>query len=129
MSALQRAAGPLKAPGVAEWLSTLIDPVLETYHNRETRRRIEQSVEALVPEGNLSRFLCAVDDLTLRKADEEGFARAQSQFLQLTKFRRWIESGGHGERKFLSRVAHPIGSALSAVVGAVVVLIMTLANL
>jgi hypothetical protein len=129
LSALQRASGPVQAPRLTQWLSTSIGPVLETYHNRETRRQIEKSVAGLVPEGNLSRLLETVDDLNLKEADGRGFARAQAQFLQLTIFRRWIEAGGHGERAFLSKVAHPIGSGLTAVVGAVALLIMTVAHL
>jgi hypothetical protein len=125
LSALQRASGPVQAPRLTQWLATLIGPVLETYHNRETRRQIEESVSGLVPEGNLSRLLETVDDLTLKKADEEGFVRARAQFLQLTIFRRWIEAGGHGERGFLSKVAHPIASSLTAVVGAAALLVMT----
>jgi hypothetical protein len=125
LSGLQRAFGPPEVPRLAEWLSASIGPVLETYHNHETRRRIETAVDGLVPEGSLNRLLCAIDDHTLRQGDKEGFARAQKQFLRLTIFRHWIESGGHGDPQFIGGVAHPIGSAVTAVVGAVAVLVMT----
>jgi hypothetical protein len=100
LSALQRAFGPPEVPRLAEWLSASIGPVLETYHNHGTRRRIETAVDDLVPEGSLNRLLCAIDDHTLRQGDKEGFARARG-------------------------VAHPIGSAVTAVVGAIAVLVMT----
>jgi hypothetical protein len=125
LSGLQRAFGPPEVPRLAEWLSASIGPVLETYHNHGTRRRIETAVDGLLPEGSLNRLLCAIDDHTLRQGDKEGFARAQKQFLRLTIFRHWIESGGHGDPQFIGGVAHPIGSAVTAVVGAIAVLVMT----
>lgn len=66
--------------GLAGWLGGLLGPALNTYNSRKMRKEIERQIPSAVRRGNLPEMFEMLDNAERRRADNEGFAKAQAEW-------------------------------------------------
>ncbi|SDG84530.1 protein kinase family protein [Roseospirillum parvum] len=100
LAVLQWRLGPEQLPGLLSWLGNLMGPVLESYHSRERRRKLEKDIPRVVRKGSLTELFNLLDNREERARDEEEFAIARAEYQGLARRINDIEQGriGRDER-------------------------------
>ncbi len=80
LAVLQWKLGPEALPGLSGWIGSLVAPIINSYHNRDVRKRLEKEVPKLVRKGSLPDLYNTLDDVEERQKDLDGFAWAKAEF-------------------------------------------------
>lgn len=80
LAVLQWKLGPETLHGLTGWIGGLVAPIINSYHNREVRKRLERDIPKLVRKGSLPDLYNALDDVEERQKDLDGFAWAKAEF-------------------------------------------------
>ena len=80
LAVLQWKLGPEALHGLTGWIGGLVAPIINSYHNREVRKRLEKEVPKLVRKGSLPDLYNTLDDVEERQKDLDGFAWAKAEF-------------------------------------------------
>jgi serine/threonine protein kinase len=67
--------------GLASWVGSLLGPVINTYHNRTTRRELEKEIPQLVRKGSLPELFDLLENAERRNTDNSGFTESQARFV------------------------------------------------
>lgn len=76
--------------GLAQWMMSLMDPVIEAFHSRELRGAVRKDLEKISRQGDLVAMLKHVNNTNLMKEDVLGFSKAQLQFTKLEKEKKLL---------------------------------------
>lgn len=123
LAAIQQTTGPSSLPNLARAMALLLEPAIQSFHNRPFREALIAQVEAAAAAGNLPGLLAALDDPQVRQGDEAGFEQAHLLHQEISQEIEWLEGGGltkpaHVEG--VGRQAAVVVSTLAAVTAAVV---------
>ena len=66
--------------GLCGWVVGRLQPVIESYHNRNTRRRLEKDLLRLSKEGSLVEMVRLLDNPEERMRDAQGFEQARVEW-------------------------------------------------
>jgi hypothetical protein len=77
---LQVQYGPEKLPALTQLFGRQAQVLIDRFHNRRTRERLNEELTAVLREGSLPRLLQFLDDAKERQADASLFNRAQSHY-------------------------------------------------
>ena len=80
LSFVQDLSNPQPFPALAKWIGSQIEPVIQLYHHRATRKELSSEVPIRVQSGMLSDLLELLDNREKRLEDEAGYERAISEF-------------------------------------------------
>ncbi|TAD89430.1 MAG: hypothetical protein EAZ99_09805 [Alphaproteobacteria bacterium] len=118
--------GPV--PGFATWMSQMLAPVLDNYHHRARRQRVQAKVQAAAESGILSELLAVIDDLAERQADNYGFHQAREEYRQieaeLTDMETNVDQREDDARMMGEQIAAVIGAVLTCIVTAITFLVL-----
>jgi len=81
---VQKRFGPVSLPNLCAWMVELMGPVIERFHSRAHREKLQSEAMKMAHEGNLAALLKLIDDPAAIRKDEIDFAKARRQF-QLAK--------------------------------------------
>ncbi len=129
LAEVQRQAGPSKLPALTAWFAARLSPLIETFHNRNSRRQIANEVERVTSEGALGDLCRLFDNDALRDADEYGFLRSKAQYHHIVREIAWLEGGGLTARKTVLRASRQAASFVSAATSGLLLLILTVVYL
>ncbi|GEO81402.1 hypothetical protein ROR02_15330 [Pararhodospirillum oryzae] len=118
---LQWKLGPESVPALAEWLGSLMTPVIESYHSRERRRRLEKDLPKVVRKGNLPELYHLLDDAEERQEDFDGFSVARQKYAQAAQQVAALESGNYR----VSEKSEKLGQQTAASVAVAIALLST----
>ncbi|OPZ78568.1 MAG: hypothetical protein BWY78_00518 [Alphaproteobacteria bacterium ADurb.Bin438] len=82
---LQWSLGPESVHSLAGWLGCHIMPMIDSYHNKERRKAIENEVPKIIKKGYLPELFNYLDNLEERTKDYNGFMVAKSEYVTLKK--------------------------------------------
>jgi len=80
--------------GLCSWVGGLLGPVINSYHNRKTRKQLEKDVPVLVRKGSLTELFDLVDNAERRRTDRRGYMDAQREWLDAEQEIREIQGAG-----------------------------------
>jgi hypothetical protein len=126
---LQWQLGPTSLPNLTRWLASSIQPIVAGYHHRSARKRIESELPNLIKGGSLVGLYNFLVNSDLRRQDEAGFAAAVSQYAKTEFEIAFLESGGASDPARAIRYGRQLAAACSAALGALALIIFTLARL
>ncbi len=125
LAEVQEIASAPNAPNLSGWFRQLLSPVVETFHNRETRELVNRRLDALVEGGNLSLLVANVDNIQERLQDTTGFAAARTAFGNLAREVAWLMGGGMTNQKYVRRSAQQSASVVSSILAGTALVILT----
>ena len=125
LSEVQRIVNAPGAPNLAAWFRRLMAPVIETFHNRATRRLISKRLDALVQGGNLALMVANVDNVQERRNDNAGFTAAKTDFANLAREVAWLKAGGLTNRDYVKHSADQAASVASSVLAGLALVFLT----
>ncbi len=80
--------------GLSSWVGGLLGPAINSYHNRNTRREIENAIPRLVRQGSLPELFNLVDNAEKRHADIAGYEAAKAEWIAAQAEIQDIEGAG-----------------------------------
>ncbi|MDE1146404.1 MAG: serine/threonine protein kinase [Azospirillaceae bacterium] len=124
----QRRAGPPKVPGLATWMTGILEPSFKRFRNLRKREEVRQAAQKAAREGVLDALLSIVDDPKALTQDHHGFIDAMRKHEGLTARIGKIEDT-LGDRSEIAaskgkRVAAMVASGISLAGLAVIVTLM-----
>jgi hypothetical protein len=126
---LQWQLGPATLPGLTKWIASTIQPVVASYRHRSARKRIESDLPNLLKNGSIVGLYNFLLNSDLRRQDESGFAQAVQQYTNTEFEIAFLESGGASDPKRAERYGHQLAAACAGALGALAIIIFTLARL
>ena len=75
----------VKLLGLTSWVGGLLAPAINSYHNRATRQKIEKEIPLLVRKGSLPEIFELIDNVQMRKQDQDGFDAARIEYATANK--------------------------------------------
>ncbi|TWB18471.1 hypothetical protein FBZ89_110118 [Nitrospirillum amazonense] len=124
----QRRAGPPKVPGLAFWMTGILDPSFKRFRNLKKREEVRAAAQKAAREGVLDALLSIVDDPKALTQDHHGFLDAMRRHESLTARINKIEES-LGDRSEVAvtrgkRVAAMVASGISLAGLALIVTLM-----
>ncbi len=114
--------------GLATWVGVLMQPAINSFHNREKRAAIEKEIPRMARDGSLvelSRLLDAPDE---RAQDTHGFQEARAAWAEAQREIRDIEAGRSDNARAI-RFAQQLAALISMTIALITVLLLLLARL
>ncbi|HTI87396.1 MAG TPA: hypothetical protein VL966_12400 [Alphaproteobacteria bacterium] len=109
IAALQSKLGPRALPKLSRWISPAVKPVIEGFHRRATRERLEAALPTIIETGDLSRMRDFIVGADQRQRDRDEFYAAMREYAQLDAEVRFIESGGASSPQHAREYGHMMG--------------------
>lgn len=113
-------------PALTAWLAALMEPVIDSYHNREERARLEAEVARIGGRGDLEALYTVLNDPDARRRDADGFARAREEYDELADAIDWLSRGGLTASDRVAYVSQQASTLVSAVIAGLTTLVMTI---
>ena len=124
LSFVQDLSNPQPFPALAKWIGSQIEPVIQLYHHRATRKELSSEVPIRVQSGMLSDLLELLDNREKRLEDEAGYERAISEFKNTQDEIAEIKSGIDPNSDKADQSAQQASAIASMVIMAFVVILM-----
>ncbi|CCG08499.1 hypothetical protein [Pararhodospirillum photometricum] len=129
LAVLQWKLGPESLPSLTEWIAGLMAPVLEGYHSRERRKRLEKEMPKVVRKGSLVELYHLLDNPEERQADFDGFAVARRQYAQAAQQVAALESGNYRVSEKSEKLGQQTAATVSVAIAALSIIIVTIISL
>lgn len=119
--------GPL--PGLSRWIGDILKPVVDRYHNRPLREKIQKDIEKVKNTGDLVLLASVVDNTQNVRADSDGFAVAVHEYAMLSQEHAQLSQKMQIQgRKMGLKAGQEIAAALSGVISTIIILGLIVIN-
>ena len=126
LAELLRTTGPKrKFPCVTRWVAQLVEPAIETYHNRAYREKLGKELSRAAENGDLQELLFVMDSLEARSQDTTGYERACKDYAKSAEIIEWLEKGGLTSRAYIQTKSQYASTIVSAVVSGAAIIGLT----
>ncbi|GAA0591338.1 protein kinase family protein [Caenispirillum bisanense] len=129
LAVLQWRLGPEALFGLTSWLGGLVQPIINSYHSRERRKRLEREIPRVVRKGSLPELYNLLDNAEERGSDGEGFARAKAEYAEGRRQVAALETGQAARDENALRMGHQAAAIGSVSIGMATILILLLVRL
>jgi len=126
LAEVQRSDASRRYPALSRWVAQLMQPVTQSYHNRQYRGRLARELEGISGKGDLLELLFLIDSMEARSQDNKGFAQAQREYAGLARSVAWLKNGGLTSEAHVRAVGQQGATVISAVLSGAAVVFMTL---
>lgn len=107
-------AAKRKFPALSRLMASLMQPIVESYHNRVYRRQLAQKIEEASEHGDLVELLFLVDSYEAQQQDDQGFMQAQNEYANHARSIAWLQNGGLTSDAYIEAKSQAAATVLSA---------------
>jgi len=115
--------------GLTSWVGGLLQPAINSYHSRTTRKEIEKAIPQLVRQGSLPELFNLIDNPEKRQIDDNGFGRAQEEFMAAENEIQEIEADDGLHQSKLLRTGQKMTSMAAILLSITFVALMLISDL
>lgn len=83
LATIQRFSNTDKTPHLSQWISSLLGPVIDRYHSKNTRIQLKKQIDAKKGSGDLSEILNIVENTDRVREDQHSFRMALKDYFLL----------------------------------------------
>lgn len=83
LATIQQRAHMQKFPGICRWISEILEPVYERYHDRELRKSMKAKIASLVDKGDIAKIAVILDSAQTTQKDAELYHQARVDYYKL----------------------------------------------
>lgn len=124
LAVLQWKLGPETLHGLTGWIGGLVAPIINSYHNREVRKRLERDIPKLVRKGSLPDLYNALDDVQERQKDLDGFAWAKAEFAGAEQEILDLEADSSSRETNAHRLGQQTAGVVSVMIGLITICVL-----
>jgi hypothetical protein len=114
---IQASVGGGPFPGLASWIRAHLGPVIDSYHHRVWREKVEAELPALVEAGDLLALYGYLSNGEARQRDRQGFAEARQEFAAMDAEIAFLKSNGISDPTRTRILGHQMASGISMLFG------------
>ncbi|MBY0431707.1 MAG: serine/threonine-protein kinase, partial [Rhodospirillales bacterium] len=101
---------------LAAWVGGLIQPIVENFHSRQRRKRLDKEIPRNIRQGSLVDMFSLIDNAEEWQKDADGFERAKAQFLSAHHEIKEMESGRVGRDEHAKRIGRQVAALISMLI-------------
>jgi hypothetical protein len=113
IASVQAKLGPRALPRLAHWVAPSLKPVIDSFHRRATRQRLEAALPGVLDGGDFTRLQDFIIGADQRRRDRDEFQAAVREYAKLETEVRFIDSGGASSPQHAREYGHMMGAWLS----------------
>ena len=110
---MQKNYGPIQVINLGQWLSSVSKPIIESYHNLKTQKKVEKSLVKVSKSGKIIEIYQALEDPEIKEKDTEQYKKTKKEIMSLiyeknkilTQSNKIIEEARSNALKFTSILA------------------------
>ncbi len=110
---MQKNYGPIQVINLGQWLSSVSKPIIESYHNLKTQKKVEKSLVKVSKSGKIIEIYQALEDPEIKDKDNEQYKKTKKEIMSLiyeknkilTQSNKIIEEAKNNALKFTSILA------------------------
>jgi hypothetical protein len=129
LAIVQWRLGPEALYGLAGWIGGLMNPVINSYQNRNKRKELEKEIPRLVRKGNLAELYNYLDNPEERQKDAEGFAWAKAEYAAAEKQIYDFEHGQVDRQEGAIKTGRQTGAVVASLIMFVTFLVTLMTHL
>ncbi len=129
LAIVQWRLGPEALYGLAMWVGSLMNPVINSYQNRNKRKDLEKEIPKLIRKGNLAELYNFLDNPEERQKDAEGFAWAKAEFAGAEKQIYDFEHGQVDRQESAIKTGRQVGTVAATLIMFVTFLVVLMGKL
>jgi hypothetical protein len=119
---VQSRFGPASLPNLCAWMVELMGPVIERFHSRAHRERLQNEATRIAHEGNLAVLLKLIDDPAAIRKDEFDYAKAKRQFQVATHDIEKLKREISDREEIMETSGRQVAAIISSVVSTLAVI-------
>lgn len=123
MAAIQQRDKIGALPGLSAWISSLLDVLIERYHDREKRKKIKSQLEKIKDKGDLARIAALFDNFDEIQMDMKTFSLSMQQYQDLKREALVLANELDTNPKFGMEAGRQVATLVSGAIAALVVVI------
>lgn len=125
-AAIQRRDKIGALPGLSNWVASLMDPIINRFHDRERRRQIKAHLEKIKDQGSLEKIAELFDVFEEMQLDNRQYAEAMKNYQLFKKEKVALEYELNNNKNFGIENGRQTSMMVSGAVAAIVVVIYLL---
>lgn len=110
-------------PGITRWLSAIMEPVYERYHDQDMRKKMRDSVEKLKETGDIMKMAALFDDSETSQRDFLNFKIAMKEYADLRDEHAKLEGKMENPAVFGNEIGREVAAIVSGILAAVIILV------
>ena len=112
--------GPL--PHLTEWMCTLLNPVIERYHDSEYQKKLKKDIETKKEDGDLSKILVLLESPEKVKKDQVTYRRALAKYRELETEKQTLSQKMQKPKYFSERTGQEWAATISGVISVLIII-------
>ena len=129
LALVQWRLGQMGLFGLASWVGGLMQPAINSYHNRQKRRELEREIPKLVRTGSLIELARLLDNPDEKARDAEGFHFARAEWLDAATQIADLSSGKSQRDGRVAAMAQQVAALISVSIALVTLVAQAVARL
>ena len=129
LAMLQWRQGQAQLFGLTSWVGGLVQPIINSYHNRQKRRDLEKEIPKLVRQGNLIDLARLLDNAEERGRDQRGFEEAVDDWREAARQIKDIQNGLDNRDEEVAKTAQQVAALVSVGLALAAVVVLAVARL
>lgn len=109
-------------PGICRWISEILDPVYEHYHDRELRKSLRAKVQKLVERGKISKIVAQIESGQTITSDWDMYGKARVEYHRLRVENEALSDRLANPDKFRAGIGREIAAVASCILSGVVII-------
>jgi hypothetical protein len=122
LATIQKRSRMGKFPGIGSWVSEIIAPVLERYHDRDLRVSLKKKIEKAGKDGDLVRIVSILDDNDLKQTDFVKFRKAMKEYAELCDENEEIKYKMENPETFGTETGQDVAAIVSGFLSGLIIL-------
>lgn len=122
LSAIQKRAKLPDMPGVAGWLIDTIDPLINRFHDRDTRANVRAQLQKMRAKGDLSKISAVFDNVQIFQDDFSTFKGALKTYYALRQEYNDLQQNLETNKSFGHGMGRQIAAAFSGAVAGLIII-------
>jgi hypothetical protein len=122
LASIQKSEQLAPLPHLCNWVCSLLDPVIERYHDENQRKAIEKEIEKEKINGNLYEILDILNDDSRIKKDQREFRRAMISYRELDLEERKISNRLKNPKYYADKLGQEWAATVSGIIAVLIIL-------
>ena len=122
-SSIQRRGKMQNLPGIVNWISERVDPLINRFHDRDQRAKMKMQLLKIKDKGDITAIEQLFDNVQALQNDYGGFKQAMQNYLGLKQEHAKLEDELANNPKFGYGAGHSSSALISGVISGCIIII------
>jgi hypothetical protein len=122
LAAIQKRSKIENLTGLTKWVSEIVSPVYERFHDRELRAKMKERIERLREDGDVSKMISIVDNLDTITDDFNNFKDAMREYNDLTDEYAGLENKMNKTKDYGRDTGREVAAIVSGAISGILIL-------